>query len=144
MDEATVICNEAGENLSEVRSSPVHDPSFWDKKASSFSEYAAGTGYAEEFMKIMDIDPDWTVFDMACAGGTLAIPLAGRVKRITAVDFSRNMLSVLKWRCVENCITNVDVIHGRWEDDWDALGSARTTWLSLHVHFCPTMFGARL
>jgi SAM-dependent methyltransferase len=122
MDEAASISNEPGGNLSEVRSSPVHDPSFWDKRASSFTGYAAGTGYAEKFLKIMDIDPDWTVLDMACAGGTLAIPLAGRVKRITAVDFSRNMLSVLKWRCLENDITNVDVIHGCWEDDWDALG----------------------
>jgi SAM-dependent methyltransferase len=70
----------------------------------------------------MDIQPDWTVFDMACGGGTLAIPLAPKVKRITAVDFSRNMLSALEQRCKEAGINNIDIILGRWEDDWESLG----------------------
>jgi SAM-dependent methyltransferase len=104
-----------------VRSSPVNDSDFWDERASSFAAHASETGYAERFLKIMDPEPEWTVLDMACAGGTLAIPLAERVKKITAVDFSRNMLSVLKRRCVEHGITNIDIIHGRWEDDWKAL-----------------------
>lgn len=108
-----------------TRSSPVHDPCFWDERALSFSEYATGTGYAENFLKLMNVDPDWTVLDMACAGGTLAVPLAGKVKSITAVDFSVNMLGILERRCHERGIANVKTIHGRWEDDWDELGIER-------------------
>lgn len=70
----------------------------------------------------MSIRPDWTVLDMACGGGTLAVPLAPFVKKITAVDFSENMLSIVRSRCEEKGITNVSTIHGRWEDDWVSLG----------------------
>jgi len=106
-------------------SSSVRDQCFWDRRASSFSEYAPCTGYAERFLKLMNVDPDWTVLDMACGGGTLAVPLSGKVKEITAVDFSENMLRILEKRCGENGITNVRTIHGRWEDDWGELGIGR-------------------
>ena len=104
------------------RSHPVRERDFWEGRAEEFSDYAAETGYAAGFLGIMNVDPDWTVLDMACAGGTLAIPLARRVKRIIAVDFSRNMLDILSRRCREGGITNIDAVLGRWEDDWDALG----------------------
>jgi SAM-dependent methyltransferase len=118
---STIHCEFENDSVS-LRSSPVNNPSFWDERASSFTEYAAGTGYVEKFIKIIDPRPDWTVLDMACGGGTLAVPMSGLVKEITAVDFSANMLAVLKRRCLELEITNVRMIHGRWEDDWDALG----------------------
>ncbi len=69
--------------------SPVGNADFWDGRASEFSEYATSTGYAERFIALMDIDPYWTVLDMACGGGTLAVPLSQRVKSVTAVDFCR-------------------------------------------------------
>jgi hypothetical protein len=53
---------------------------------------------------------------------TLAIPLAAKVRRITAVDFSVNMLAIVQRRCREQGITNIDTIRGRWEDDWESLG----------------------
>jgi SAM-dependent methyltransferase len=118
---ATIPGESACDNVT-VRSSPVNDPSFWDDRASSFMEYAVWTGYAEKFLEIIDPRPDWTVLDMACGGGTLAVPMSGLVKEITAVDFSANMLAVLKRRCREQGITNVRMIKGRWEDDWEALG----------------------
>ncbi len=118
---ATIPGESACDNVT-VRSSPVNDPSFWDERASSFMEYAVGTGYAEKFLRIIDPRPDWTVLDMACGGGTLAVPMSSLVKEITAVDFSANMLAVLKRRCREQGITNVRMIKRRWEDDWDALG----------------------
>ena len=70
----------------------------------------------------MEIKPEWTVLDMACGGGTLAIPLAQRVKHVTAVDFSPNMLAIVNRRCRGKGITNVATIQGRWEDDWESLG----------------------
>ena len=104
------------------RHAPFRDQEFWEKRALSFAGYAEITRYAEGFLKLMDIRPEWTVFDMACGGGTLAIPLAPRVQRITAVDFSRNMLSILERRCKEKGITNIDIILGSWEDDWKTIG----------------------
>lgn len=122
MEDTMTIHGENNAKPRAPRTSPVHDTCFWDKRASSFTEYATGTGYAESFLGLMNADPAWTVLDMACAGGTLAIPLARRVTSVTAVDFSKNMLHILEKRCRDNGITNVKTIHGRWEDDWDALG----------------------
>jgi SAM-dependent methyltransferase len=95
---------------------------FWDGRAREFSSYSASTGYPDAFIKIMRPRKTWTVLDMACGGGTIAIPLAKRVRKITAVDFSRNMLDILENRCREKGILNVETIHGRWEDDWSSLG----------------------
>jgi len=59
---------------------------------------------------------------MACGGGTLAIPLARKVKSITAVDFSERMLEIVEQRCRAGGIANVKTLLGRWEDDWNRLG----------------------
>jgi SAM-dependent methyltransferase len=101
---------------------PVSNRDFWEGRASEFSEYAASTGYPERFIDLMDIEPHWTVLDMACGGGTLAIPLATRVKAVTAVDFSSNMLAIVMDRSKQRGLGNVRTIQGRWEDDWDSLG----------------------
>ncbi len=95
---------------------------FQDRRAGEFSDHAASTGYAEAFIKIMRPRRNWTVLDMGCGGGTIAVPLARRVRRITACDFSANMLDVLSKRCREKRILNIDAVHGRWEDDWPSLG----------------------
>ncbi len=95
---------------------------FWDRRASEFSSHAASTGYAEAFIKIMRPRKNWTVLDVGCGGGTIAVPLARRVRGITAIDFSAGMLDILRKRCREKRITNIDVVHGGWEDDWPSLG----------------------
>jgi hypothetical protein len=51
-----------------------------------------------------------------------ALPLAKRVSSVTAVDFSGEMLAVVRKRCKDEGISNVTTIHGRWEDDWGTLG----------------------
>lgn len=122
MDLTANIPDKSSSDRGIVRSVPVHDPSFWDKRASSFTAYASKTGYGERFLRIIAPDPGWTVLDMACGGGTLAVPMANMVKGITAVDFSATMLALLKMRCWEKGIANVRPILGRWEDDWEELG----------------------
>jgi len=109
-------------NACAEKTSPFRDQVFWEKRAASFAGYAVQTRYAESFLRLLEVRPEWTVFDMACGGGTLAIPLAPRVKKVTAVDFSRNMLSILAQRCSEAGISNIEMILGKWEDEWEALG----------------------
>lgn len=105
----------------EAKSVPVDRRDFWDRRAQEFSAYAANTGYPLEFMRILQPRMKWTVLDMACGGGTITIPLAAKVKSITAVDFSKRMLDIVDWRCQMGGIDNVKTLHGRWEDDWDRL-----------------------
>jgi ubiquinone/menaquinone biosynthesis C-methylase UbiE len=98
------------------------DLEFWEKRASSFAQHSRKTHYSTEFLKLMQVNPDWTVFDMACGGGTLAIPLASKVKSVTAVDFSKNMIAIVDRYCSEHKIANIHTLLGQWDDDWKSLG----------------------
>ncbi len=98
------------------------DPKFWDKRAPEFTRRAEASGYIGRFMAIMNPQPDWTVLDIGSAAGTLAVPLAPAVNRITAMDPSGAMRALLEKRCQKQGITNIDIVKGRWEDDWDELG----------------------
>ena len=98
------------------------DLEFWEKRSSSFAQHAGKTHYPNEFLKLMRIAPDHTVLDMGCGGGALAIPLAAKVKKVTAVDFSPNMLAIVGDICRERNITNIETILGEWDSDWASLG----------------------
>jgi SAM-dependent methyltransferase len=99
-----------------------HDLEFWEKRSSSFAEHAGKTHYPNEFLKLMRFESDYTVLDMGCGGGALAIPLAGKVKKITAVDFSQKMLDIVGNICRERNITNIETVLGEWDSDWARLG----------------------
>ncbi|RUM40533.1 MAG: class I SAM-dependent methyltransferase, partial [Desulfobulbus sp.] len=60
----------------------------WDRKAESFATRATHSVYTERFLALLSPRPEWSVLDIGCGPGTLAIPLARRVKTITALDFS--------------------------------------------------------
>ena len=99
-----------------------HDLEFWEKRSSHFAQHAGKTHYPGEFLKLTRLAPEMTILDMGCGGGTLAIPLAAKVKKVTAVDFSPSMLAIVKNICRERNITNIETIHGEWDSDWAALG----------------------
>jgi SAM-dependent methyltransferase len=97
-------------------------PEDWNQRAGGFARRNASSQYATEFLRRLDLRPEMTVLDMGCGPGTLAIPLAGRVKQVTAVDFSTAMLDRLAERAAGAGITNIEIINGSWEDDWSSLG----------------------
>lgn len=100
----------------------VDNQEFWNKRAPSFSTHVRETDYEKHFLRMMPVDTAWSVLDVGCAAGTLAIPLSKIVRSVTALDFSPVMIDMLRQRCTESGITNITPIVGRWEDDWDSLG----------------------
>ncbi|HBI14686.1 MAG TPA: class I SAM-dependent methyltransferase [Desulfobulbaceae bacterium] len=94
----------------------------WDKKAESFASRNAGSCYSSLLLDKLPLTPDLTVLDMGSGPGTLAIPLAARVRSVTAVDYSSRMLEVLTRTAQEENIANISTIQGAWEDDWQQLG----------------------
>jgi SAM-dependent methyltransferase len=97
---------------------------YWDKRATSFVDHVGKTFYPENFIKIMEPESDWTVLDMGCGGGTLALPLASKVREITAVDFSDRMLEMLGEEIQRCDICNIKTINASWDDDWSSRGIA--------------------
>ena len=117
--------NDFWEKARQQRKSDRNDRDFWNKRAPSFANHAKESGYVLDFLRLMPIARDATVLDVGCGAGTLAIPLAGRVRSITALDFSQRMLDLLEDRCREIGVANVTTRLLGWEDDWDEAGIER-------------------
>ncbi|MFZ1984227.1 MAG: methyltransferase domain-containing protein [Desulfatitalea sp.] len=101
---------------------PHYDPGFWEKRAGEFARHASTSDYIGQFMAIMKPQPDWSILDIGCAAGTLAVPLASSVRRVTAVDPAAAMLALLRERCRDGAIDNIAIFQGSWEKDWEELG----------------------
>ena len=94
----------------------------WDKKAPSFARRNSSSLYIEKFIELLDPDPSWSILDIASGPGTLAIPLAKKVKSVSALDFSPVMLQILEQRIKEEGITNITTHQLSWTDDWHKHG----------------------
>lgn len=94
--------------------------SFWNTRAASFAAHARQSGYCDDVLALLRPSPEWSVLDVGCGAGTLALPLAPKVKSITALDISDGMLTILGQRCAELGINNVRPVLSGWEDDWHA------------------------
>jgi SAM-dependent methyltransferase len=121
MNELTIDWNDVWKQYRSHHRESTHDPEFWNKRASSFSRHASGSDYVRQFIDILKPDPGWSILDVGCAAGTLAVPLSSLVSTITALDPSPVMLSLLEENCRNQGISNIRIVRGRWEDDWDAL-----------------------
>jgi len=122
MENHIIDWNQAWKEIRNKTAAKSRGLQFWDKKPKYDAGPTTDEDYSNAFLEIMDPGPDWSVLDMACGTGALAVPLAKKVKSVTAVDFSSNMLDMLDCRCKSEGISNVKMIQGSWEDDWDSIG----------------------
>ena len=84
---------------------------FWDDLA---YDYEGGRMQGDIPLQIIDhiakedmIGKDSDVVEFACGPGTYTIPLSERVRSVTCIDTSENMLSILSQRCASNNITPI-------------------------------------
>ena len=97
----------------------------WDQRAASFAERNLDSPFVAQFMAHLQSEPEWTVLDVGSGPGTLAIPLAAQVRRVTALDYSTAMLHELDKRALAAGRDNITTVQASWTDDWQALGIAR-------------------
>ena len=94
------------------------DPgSMWDKRAEQFNKsWMQNRERAEKQIANLDLKPEYTVLDVGAGTGRLAIPIAKRVKIVTAIDQSKGMLACLQENMEKEGITNITCVNKRWED----------------------------
>ncbi len=93
----------------------------WDDKSKEMAVSVINSPYVNDFISRMDISGDEVVLDIGCGPGTLAIPLAKKVKEVIAIDFSKQMLAQLEAYAAREGVTNIRTYHLSWEDDWSIL-----------------------
>ncbi len=97
----------------------------WDQRAASFAKRNLGSDFSELCLGMIKAEPSWSILDVGCGPGTLAIPLARQVKRVTAMDFSEQMLAELSARAAAAKLDNISPVHASWSDDWQQCGVGR-------------------
>jgi ubiquinone/menaquinone biosynthesis C-methylase UbiE len=69
---------------------------FWNGMTKRIDRYCANDAYVQEILRRMQLTPEFSVLDVGCGPGTLALPLARKVRRVTALDLSPTMIQRLE------------------------------------------------
>ena len=88
----------------------------WDKAAASFHKRAKKDDYHDLLFSKLIIDENDSVLDLGCGEGSITLPLARKVKKVTGVDSSVKMLELLNERAEEMGINNVETLLKPLED----------------------------
>lgn len=97
----------------------------WDKKASSFSIRNQASPFVPLVLSRLPLDSSLTVLDVGSGPGTLALPMAAKVKSVTALDYSQGMLATLDELAAQAGVQNIRTVHCSWQDDWAAFAIGR-------------------
>lgn len=94
----------------------------WDQKAAGFSTRTLNSPYVPLFLARLPLHQSYTVLDVGCGPGTLALPIAEKVKKVTAIDYSKNMINLLDQHARDRNLSNITTHLCSWEQDWNKLG----------------------
>jgi len=86
----------------------------WDLVAEGYSETTMKLfqGYVDAALDLVALQGDDDIVDIACGPGTLALVAAKKVASVKAVDFSENMLSMLRKGMADGGLTNIEPCKG--------------------------------
>jgi SAM-dependent methyltransferase len=92
---------------------------FWDARADDFARGHAkreSGGLAGAIVGFVDPAPGETLLDLGCGAGTLTLPFAERMGKVTAVDVSGGMLAGLAELAAERGLRNIRTVKGRFRE----------------------------
>jgi ubiquinone/menaquinone biosynthesis C-methylase UbiE len=90
----------------------------WDEKSKNYLESARESDYIKTLMEKIDLNGAETVLDIGCGPGTLSVPLAKKLERVFALDYSTGMLRALEEECTARGVKNIVPLHRSWEEEW--------------------------
>lgn len=94
-----------------------YDPSgWWDTRAKRFCEVGRQSKRVQDIIAKLPLRSRFTVLDVGAGTGRLAVPIAKKVKNVTAVEPSTRMLSFLEKYAAEEKVSNIKIVNKKWED----------------------------
>ncbi len=72
------------------------------------------TGYVDELLASMELSSDTSMLDVGCGSGIISIPLAKKVRHVTALDLSPAMLDLTMRYAMEEGVTNISTVTKDW------------------------------
>ncbi|QNN46274.1 class I SAM-dependent methyltransferase [Thermomonas brevis] len=106
----------------------------WDARAAQAGKRLTHGGYADAFIARMDLTDCDSLLDVGCGNGALCLPLAARLRRIVALDYSPAMLDALRADAHAQGADNIDARLCAWEDDWSAIPACDIAIASRSMH----------
>ena len=96
------------------------DAEYWSKRAESYSDGQTTNGfeYGRKAVEALHelITPESEVLDIGAGPGTLLIPFATKVAKVTAVEPAIGMIECLKRNAEQREIENFETINSTWQD----------------------------
>ena len=96
----------------------------WNQRAAKYGAGGSHNDYTRTVLAGLNLEGVRTVLDIGCGPGNLAVPLAQRVEKVTAIDFSEGMLERLRARAAEAGVGNIEARHLAWADEWEGVEAA--------------------
>lgn len=94
--------------------------SYWDKRAADFSENRKSNDYeyGRKVLAVLEevLTKDSEVLDIGAGPGTFVIPFAPKVKTVTALEPSKEMIAVMRENAREKGVNNFNIIDKLWQD----------------------------
>ena len=88
----------------------------WDHTASQFRRWMEVDDYPAKLMQKVKLKPEWSVLDIGCGTGAVAIPAAKKAAHVTALDISAEMLRILREDTEKQRLSNITYMHRSWDD----------------------------
>lgn len=79
----------------------------WDNVAEKFRKWMKKDDYPDKLLKKIVTNPNDSILDIGCGEGTITLPLAKKVSRVTCIDLSSEMLKILKEKAEKQGINNL-------------------------------------
>lgn len=90
---------------------------FWGKSAAMYNKMARlEEEYTRNQLEILILEPSDSVLDIGCGPGRLAVPIARKAARVTALDVAPQMLAVCEQNAREAGVSNLETRLLNWDD----------------------------
>jgi SAM-dependent methyltransferase len=91
-------------------------PGMWDEAAKRYDGFSKlESDYTKLQIEAMQLTPTDTCLDIGCGSGRISVPVAAKVKSVTALDGSAPMLECVQQNAKSAGRDNITCAHLRWE-----------------------------